>query len=317
MGTIISTFPVLNKRLTDRIRFTTDGDYRFSYNDATNEVNMRTEEMGEGSLNHKIIDDTGMWNPDHYNLRIRRQFSFQNYICLFGKNGIACSNAVIGIAVIWMSYDSRQRGAIEIGELKSDGKPVTFKMNFPFNVAQLRGMVELRTVLYIKQAGTPNAEEMHLANTYGCLLGELEEYFQFEIDGNGSAFPIFEISKPGEPLWMISCDWENAAEDQFSDTVSISLNTAHKNYRYIDRKNSKFDAQLLSEIIASALTVMLQKLKQSPDEWEIAMEGGDKCAKGSVCEAVSYFCNVLHFDTTSPENMALSIRKYLDREVQI
>lgn len=75
-----------------------------------------------------------------------------------------------------------------------------------FEVAQLRGEVVFSTILYIADAGTPDSDELHLANTKGYVLGKLEDY-TIKLDGNGSIFPVFEVSEPGQPLWYVRCDW--------------------------------------------------------------------------------------------------------------
>jgi hypothetical protein len=89
---------------------------------------------------------------------------------LFGPNGIACNNAKLGIALMWTSPDSKQRGVIPIGEIENSQRDLEFELNYEFSEAQLRGSVEFSTIIYLKEAGTPLWGEEHLANQYGCIF---------------------------------------------------------------------------------------------------------------------------------------------------
>lgn len=313
MSSVISAYPMLNGQLLSRIRVALLKDYSFFYSRGDDEYELMPEELGAGSINHKLVDQTGSWDPDSDNLIVRRSLFFQNYGCLFGPGGIACRNSTIGIAVVWTSADSKQRGAIPIGELQNDDASKTINLEQCFTDAILRGMVEFSTVLYIKRAGTPDSDEGYLANTYGMLLGEIDKY-QIQLDGSGSVFPIYEVNEPDQPLWYVRCDWTDPTYDLFSQTVAIYLNKAHKNFKYIDRGSTRtFDPQLLKEIIASALSTIIIKLKGEEGYWQSTIQGVN-IQQGSVSEAVNYFVNTLEWDVSSPEVMAISIRKFLDEK---
>ena len=100
--------------------------------------------------------------------------------------------------------DSKQRGVIPIGEIENSQRDLEFELNYEFSEAQLRGSVEFSTIIYLKEAGTPLWGEEHLANQYGCILGELDNKFVIRLDGNGSVFPMYEIHEPGQPLWYVN-----------------------------------------------------------------------------------------------------------------
>ncbi len=89
---------------------------------------------------------------DDYQLCIGRKYSIRTYQCLFGPNGIACNNAKLGIALMWTSPDSKQRGVIPIGEIENSQRDLEFELNYEFSEAQLRGSVEFSTIIYLKEA---------------------------------------------------------------------------------------------------------------------------------------------------------------------
>ena len=234
MAANISLFPVITDDLLGKTRFQAS-PYQLYYVRDDQEYVLRTEEVDSSTIVHKVIDDEGIWSPDDYQLCIGRKYSIRTYQCLFGPNGIACNNAKLGIALMWTSPDSKQRGVIPIGEIENSQRDLEFELNYEFSEAQLRGSVEFSTIIYLKEAGTPLWGEEHLANQYGCILGELDNKFVIRLDGNGSVFPMYEIHEPGQPLWYVKCDWIDPTYDLFSDSVSIYINTAHKNYKYLDK----------------------------------------------------------------------------------
>lgn len=314
MAAVISLFPVLNEDLLNRIRFEAS-PYELYYIRNEQEYALKMEESENSSIVANIVDDEGIWSPDDYNLCIRRKYSIRTYQCLFGEKGIACRNAVIGIAMIWTSSDSKQRGVIPIGDIVNSSEDLKFSLDYEFSKAQLRGAIELTTILYLKDAGTPVWGEEHLANQYGCILGDLENRVILKLDGNGSVFPIYEISAPGQPLWFVKCDWDDPTYDLFSENVSININTSHKNYKYLDKTRKTYNEQLLIEIMTEALCIIITKLKEQGNYWDITTSGKDLCS-GSVSEAVNYFINTLEWDVSGPENMSLSIRKFFDQRIQ-
>ncbi len=312
MASNISLFPMIDDDMLKKIRFQCD-PYRFYYLRDELEYGLSSEPIDGSNSVFKLEDPEGIWAPDDYNLGLKRRYTLRTYQCLFGDNGVACSNAVLGIAVVWTSADSKQRGVIQVGEITNSAKDVEFKLNYEFNEAQLRGEVEFTTIIYIKNAGTPLLNEEHLANEYGCVLGELDK-FTIALDGNGSIFPMYEVNEPSQPLWYAKCDWDDPTYESFGECVSIYINKAHRNYKYLDKTKKTFDEQLLKEIMASALMLVITKLKQDVNYWDVTVNG-DNLKKGSVSQAVYYFISTLEWDVSSLETLSLSIRKFLDQRL--
>lgn len=214
-----------------------------------------------------LLKTDGVWSADKFNLRLKRTVALKNFKKLFGADGIACKNATLGVSVIWTSPDSRQRGSKPImeihapAEMSSETQDHSFlegELEIEFPRARLRGEIDFSIVLYISKAGTPAEDENHLANEEGFVLGEFDSFI-LKIDGNGSLFPVFEVYEQDQPLWYVRCDWTDPVSDLFSETVSININKAHKNYKYIDRTQKTFCSQLLVEVMSSALCCIIEK----------------------------------------------------------
>ena len=314
MSNKILLFPSLNDELLSRIRFQIH-KYSFFYTDKDDEeYELIDEPVESGSSINAIKDEKGLWTQDDNNLCFRRKYCLRTFQCLFGENGVACSDAILGLGIQWTSSDSRQRGVIRLGKFNSSDKILEGEAEMKFAKAQLRGEVNFSTILYLAHAGNPSENELHLANTEGYVLGELDSY-TIKLDGSSSSFPIYEVSEPDQPLWYIKCDWLDPTVDALSDCLSININTAHKNYSYINRDEKNFDKQLLSEIMASAITLFIEKLRLETGYWDQIMQG-ENLENGSIGQAVYYFMETLGWDLSSPESTSLSARKYFDQRIQ-
>lgn len=313
MADNILLFPSLNKDLLSKIRFQKQ-KFSFFYTDKEGEEYELNDESSEmASSLYCIKDENGKWTQDDYNLCFRRKYCLRTFQCLFGASGIACKDAKIGLAIQWTSNDSRQRGVVRVGEFGYEDTILEVEAEKHYSKAQLRGEVNFSTILYISKSGHPTSEETHLANTNGYILGELDSY-TIKLDGNSSTFPVYEVYDPGQPLWYVKLDWLDPTIDSFSDCVSINLNTAHKNYPYIDRSQKSFNSQLLVEIMASAITLIVEKLRSERPYWEQIIQG-DHLEQGSVGQAIYYFQEALEWDLSSPETVSLNARKFFDQRM--
>lgn len=314
MGAKISVFPMYSKYNTYNIDYEL-GEYQFYYHDSRNsEHSLCTQDSGDYESLHHITDEDGIWSPDTCDLSIKNYFHIRNCHHLFGSNGIASKDSTIGFALMWKSSDSRQRGVIPVADFKYEKKEVYIELDHSFMIGKFRGVVTFIPVLYLKNGGRIFPEEQHLANETGTIIGYFDEY-SICLDGNGSVFPIYGYSDPNGPLWELKCDWENPSQDSFNEYVQILLNTAHVNYKFIDRKNKSFNMALLKEIISSALTILILKLKMEDFSYWSDIELGNDLKHGSVSEAVNYFITALEWDASTPENLSMSIRNYLDQRM--
>lgn len=319
MATSVFLYPSLTDEIKERIFQAKK--YTFSYTDTEgSEKELGYEPAGiNASINCLRTD--GVWNADKNDLIIRRTIALKNYRNIFGTEGLACKTARLGLSVVWTSTDSRQRGARPIMDFglseeqliaKQDHTFIEGEINLEFSAAKIRGEINFSVVLYIAKSGIPETDEIHLANEEGFVLGTLDN-FTLRIDGNGSLFPVFEVYEKDKPLWYVRCDWTDPASDMFSDCVSININTAHKNYKHIDRKQNTFCSQLLVEVMSSALCCVIEKLRS--EKYLDQILGDDEMDPGSVGEAVRYFADTLNWDFTAPDRLSLSTRKFFDGRV--
>ena len=318
MSTVVNLFPAFTDQRRSKIKYNFS-DYSYFYNMDNDEFELLSEDTeGDGKI-FSLSDDTGHWKPDLNNVGIRRSFEMSNLKSLFGSSGIVCGGAKLGIALMWTSQESRQRGSIDIGSFNISDDYKRFHLEHHFLAGQFRGKVHFETVLYIKEKGLPAIGEEYFANEPGIILGSFGDMITIVFDGNGSLFPIIfdENASAQSPLWDVMCNWNDPATDSFYENVLIRFNVNNKNYKkYLDKDSSYYDPQLFKEILASAVSIIVAKVRENPEDWDAAVNGTE-LNPGSVSEAVYYFINTLEWNLSSPEVSSLSIRKFFDQRMQI
>lgn len=308
----LSLYPRINKKILQNIECSL-GTYVFYYQENGFKYPLDCEEFEEGLF--EINDPRGLWNPDEYPLTIYQRISIGNPSLLFGTGGVACSNSVLTAAIVWTSSDSRQRGLIQLGNIQKNDTYCELNGEHTFEKGSLRGDITFQTCLFIKTPGTPFADEEMFANQSGMSLGDFNSIKDIVIDGNASVFPIFEVDMPGEPLWEVRCDWTDPIYDKFSESVSIFLNRSHPSYKFINSNDhANYNPTLLNEIMASAITQIIMKLKEN-DELESCLNSSNE-AKGSIAEAAVYFVNTLEFDINDSISLSKSIRKFMNERMR-
>ena len=155
-----------------------------------------------------------------------------------------------------------------------------------------------------------------MGNKEGLVLGVLNSN-RIQLDDNTPVFPIFEEEcGPDKPLWSIDIFWDDPASSPFEESFRIALNKKNKNYKYLDKTNRKYDDYLINEIVASALTTLVLKLKENTDDWN-KMENNEDIEIGSVSYVIHYFKHVLNMDFDNPLSISECFRKYFEQEDRI
>ena len=192
MANDILLFPSLTEDLKKKIRFQKTR-FSFYYTDLEdNEYELVDEPVEAYSSVNIIRDEEGMWDQEKNNLGFRRKYLLRTFGPLFGEGGIVCHDAKLGMAIIWTSPDSKQRGVIPVGTFTVEDQMMEAVAEKLFGRAQLRGQVEFTTVIYLASAGNPSENEQHLANKSGLILGELESYI-IKLDGSIALKELYQL----------------------------------------------------------------------------------------------------------------------------
>ena len=316
MSNIISSYPTYDG---DPLHIFTLDNYSFFY-EQDGEIFPLEKEINKNGLSSEIVldDENGLWNPDEYSLCISREISVSDAFHLYGATSsseynyqVACRRAAIGLGLAWNSPQSGQKGATFIGEIKNTTKKQVFSLNAEFPKGTLRGELNLSLILFIMYPGNPTGDEVIYANEVGSKVGVVDIY-SARVDGNGSFFPIQEVNSPGEALWAVKCNLVDPCTDVFSDSVAILINSAHKNFKMLDRTDSRnFSPQLFIEVISSAIGIIIESMRELDEN----LKDIQNAQEGSVALAIKYFQEKLGWNIDTPSTTSKSIRNFLEQKL--
>ena len=293
------------------------GEFTFTYQVEGEEKNLTLEPVKlateDKASSYNLVDEQGIWDPITRCTYLSRCIRVANPQKLFGPSGVACRDAVLGVALQVVSLTSNHRFSYPILDMTAKSGPITETICVKLPADFYREKLILRTIFYIKEAGQPESKEINLANQSGMMLGNIDEVVVF-IDGTGSAFPIKHEVAPGKTLWRVECNWDDVFHDQFTvDNVCIVINEAHKYYSMVKADKGLKNAAFLIDIIASAMQIIISKAISSCSGLDELLY--DDAAPGSVADAVRYFIKTFGWNATSPELLAESIRTDFDRRI--
>lgn len=317
MSEILNLYPTLDETSAVRAEIIIEPT-ELSYRDDNDYYPLVPErESGDEKKYIAVLkDERCVWYPETHNLIVHKEGVITHPDTLFGTDGLAAHDAVIGVAAIWSSKKSDLHGTIQYGDFSLSSKPFSFNLNYSFERNILRGSLCYKLVLYLKKSGIPYENERHLANKTGTVLGVLEES-EFYVDGNGSVFPITEVNEEGKPLWWVNFDSvADVFEDPFeAEHVEICLNRAHPCYADLSIEESLKKSPLFLEVISSALYIIVMSVMKLADtDWNDIVSGNN-LSPGTIAEATSYFINKLGWDVSDPASLAKSIHNYFDEHL--
>lgn len=232
---------------------------------------------------------------------------------LFGPTQLVNSDGELGLAFQWWSKQSSQRGVFPLTTITSKTpNNVIIPINYYFQQNKLFGEVHISLVVYLKKASCNIIRGQ--AQLSGTILGKLVECIVI-LDGSGSTFPIVIVDEPDKPLWFVDFNYSEPLIEPFDkEYIAIYLNKAHDAFRFIHKPKTKLDQALYVEFLASAMQLILQNLMESPDWQDI--QDGRNCEEGSIGQVMHYFKTTLNWDFDTPEKLAISLRKDLERRLK-
>ena len=315
MNESFNSYPLLTIKHYSAIGYASD-PLEFSYTENFEEFPLQLEASSENAsiYSGKICDLRCSWSPETHNLKLVKSCRIASAYCLFGEGGVVAADAVIGIALRWISSKCDERGIIPFGDVTRLCAGSVYQVEHTFASGTLKGSLRLQTILYLKDPREPKRSELYFAQQAGTVLGILEQQ-EIYIDGNGSLFPVAVIDAPGKPLWHVYFnDALDATQDKFeSENVEIRLNKAHPAYASLKIETSMAESPFFLEVISSALSVIVESAKESlGEEWDTVISGTG-FESGSIAEAIYYFITRLQWDISNPARLSESIREFFEK----
>lgn len=309
MKNTISLFPILNQSRKSLIDY--NKIVKATYSNHSNTHITLDSKLDTQMNQYQIIDtENGLWSHSSNDLSFNINVKMSHLDTLFGENGIAPSNAKIGVALMWKSQTSLHRGIEKIYNFDRFSSKCDINYEWKIKKSTLRSLVDVEISLYIHSGSSPIDSEKFLAHIPGTVIGTIDE-FKLVFDGNGSLFPVVEYANKKDPLWKVECGWDNPNEDLFiQDNFAIYLNTIHADYELLNVKFGITNSPFYKEIICSALTVFMQTIIERNELDAILSLNTQTVNEGTIALVVYHFVNNLNFDTSSNSDLANSIRTH-------
>lgn len=307
MSIQLNLFPVIEKNLYEKIGYLSE-NYQFYYHKDGYSIDLDSEANelhGQTQSVIQLSDPNCQWHANSYDLCFKRKCNINNVKFLFGENGVAGEDAVLGIAIMWSSKTSSQRGIFDIGQIQVNEPKRTLDIEASFSPGQLKGSVCLETIIYLKKSSQTQGDPF--AKSTGTILGTLDDT-TIIIDGNGSVFPIVEVKEPSQPLWYVVCSWSDPLVDSFDeDNVKLCINASNPSFNLLKLEDGLRESPFFVEVLAGAMQTIVLNVMSSR-YWEEIVRG-ENLEDGSIGQAINYFITTFGWETSSPERLALSIRK--------
>lgn len=288
-------------------------DYHFFYREEdgfTHFLNQTEDYEYKILLNNE--DDS--WDYVEKGLGLTGSITLGEASSLFGPTQLVAADAEIGIALQWVSKQSSQRGIVPISTI-TNNTPNDFVIPFEYYFFndKLFGEVNISLIIYLKKPSQKSLSGQ--ANLAGIILGTLIEW-DIVLDGEGSTFPIVIVEEQNSPLWYVDFNYTEPLIEPFNkEYIAIYLNKSHVAFSAIYEPKTKLDQSLYVEFLASALQLILQNLMEF-EEWQ-DIQHGKNCEGGSIGQVIYYFKTTLKWDFDTPEKLAISLRKDLERLVKL
>lgn len=221
------------------------------------------------------------------------------------------SGATAGMALIWHSKGSLQRGVSDIFELDISSQDQTAELKIQFKAADIRDTLSYQPIVFLKKAAARvKNDEKHKCNTSGAILGYPTDSWTIRADGRGSVFPLFPVKGDREgPLWSLNCMWYDCMTEKFdADTVRVNINTNHPDCPEEWKSETATDiSPLTKSILRDAIGTLILSIKQESENWQIIIRTESlpkaEFEPGSVAHAAWHFYTNNSLNDESPASV--------------
>ena len=294
--------------LLRKIKFSaTPYEASYEFKDQKVELSLKPDDYDLRKFN--VSDEKALWNISKDGLFLRRTIQIKHPELLFDDSGITDRNSILGIAAVCVSTESDRLEVFGICELNSENDAVNMPFKFELSPGKYRGNVIIKTILYLVEN---NEEQSRFPKQSGTVLGSLDE-FHMILSDDRQLFPVYEVSEPDSPLWWAVCNWSDIEEDAFvSENIAVVFNNSHPMYKYIEYTsvNKDFNKGYLAEIMSSAIQVIIEKMKESVEEWDRIVSNAT-FREGTIAFMIKYMKDTFEWDLSSPELTAKTVRAHI------
>ena len=118
--------------------------------------------------------------------------------------------------------------------------------------------------------------------------------------------PIQIENRPNEKrLWIVDVLYDDTTTSLLTDSLLLTLNSAHKDFGLVDPESKCFCEKYVDEIVCNAIAYLLYQLKED-GYLDNNVESGD--VENSVIQYALYCKNSMDIDFSTPNSIMDSLR---------
>ena len=309
MKSKIHAYPTITRKLLDEIKCSFDLKF-FTKN--KKEIQYRIDNE------HIILTESsdGLYVPGD-ELTVVISGKIGDTMPLYGNKGILSEGSAVCIVLTLLNRATRTKLIKIVKEINKNVNDTTstFECEHTFEKDSIYGQIEISIEVYEKSINV-ETEKKYFYEVPGIYLGSLCSY-TLVVDGTASNIPINLINDNKKPLWYIECNYEDPAIDRLDDSFCIKLNKAHPLFKYIEIGSSQFKRELLNEICASGVCILIARLKMEDSRY--FERDYDDLEDASLLRAVYDILRIFYGDDVRSFEIcdfSVKLRNYLDREVR-
>lgn len=281
--------------------FKIDLTYSFDTKDKINGLKI-TEDNGNTIC---IESENGAWDSIEkgINFDINLNFLYDDLL-----NNVCYNDSKLSLYALIYSNESKYKKYFKICDI-INGFDNAISKTLKIPSGKVTGLLSIEFIVCLAEPGKEQNIN-GINNTRGAILGKSNTK-NIILSGNGSLFPIINISSPNQPLWRFIFDCDEPETDLFLDKVKIELNTAHRDYKLIDITNSEtYCERVFLEIMQNSMLQFLSILKFR----NCLNDLNQNFMSGTVMKVVQYLVQVHHIEIYSIESISSSLYNYFNEE---
>ena len=215
----------------------------------------KIDPLNNSDTSYSIMDANRRWvsKRNENSLFLDITVSINNVVHFFnGPCRVSNRKATLGVGLSWQIGNSKVKHSIKLGQFNDYLDDVTIRRN-GIEVENPGADIVFSLFIYVVDPGIDESKDGY-ASQKGMILYSNKEW-SIIVSGNASIFPVFEHSKPGEPLWTVETYFDDWKESQFDEeNLCILINRAHPLYPdFINEENF----ELHKEVVTSAMSCLV------------------------------------------------------------
>ena len=253
----------------------------------------KIDPLNNADSSFSIMDADRKWatKRNEKSLFVDIKVDIKNVVHFFnGPNRVSNRKAKLGVGLSWQIGNSKVKHSIKLGDFDDYFDDVEI-IKKGIEIENPSSNISFSLIIYVINPGNDESKD-GFASKKGIVLYSNKEW-SIVVSGNSSIFPVFEYSRPGDPLWTIEThfdDWKDAQFDE--DNLCILINRVHPLYpAFMSEEND----ELHKEIVSSAMACLVCQIMDIARDNETLtdLNKGNIETDGTILGVIKYLRDAL------------------------